>query len=316
MKPSNQNFLIFILIFSIIFTLAAGLLIISYSSLIPYNIRELVIKDSPFISSFLFSLFTCWSFGGAAWIAYLFSKVREKALFFILSGICHGGVAWVLLRSAVPMESIHDIVGAPILFWPLEFEMIGRFLALYFMVTYTAALSALIGLRVLMGNKNSVLLKYFAYGIGFCFISHFIVVEKASTDNLTELMAEGGTLFSSFLLGLFLLVLFSVATLFAIMTATKKYNLKNITIPSFFLSFPFAFLLFYTASAKSIVKYKQNFSALQFLLSPDRNHFVEMPELIVRYAIAHAGIVFLIALIQIPFWIWISKIQTAKNHQI
>jgi hypothetical protein len=314
MKPINQQSIPIILIVIIIFTITAGLLIISHSSLIPYNVRELVIKDSPIISSFLFSLFVCWSFGGAVWIAHLFSKTGRKTLFFILSGICHGCVAWILLRSAVPMESIHDIVGAPILFWPLEFEIIGRFLALYFMVTFTAALSALIGLRFFMGNKNSAPLKCLAYGIAFCFISHFIVVAKASTDNLTELMAAGGTLFSSFLLGLFLLVLFSVATFFAIMTATHKYNLKNIAIPAFFLSFPFAFLLLYSASAKSIVKYKQNFSALQFLLSPDRKHLVEMPELLIRYAIAHAGIVLLIALIQIPFWIWLSKIQLT-THQ-
>ncbi|NOQ51842.1 MAG: hypothetical protein GQ578_06470, partial [Desulfuromonadaceae bacterium] len=190
----------------IICILTIGLLSISQSSLVPYNVRELVTADHPVLSSFLFTCFICWSFGFPVWIAHWLQKGRKNSLFFPGVMIIHGGVAWLFLRYAVPMESIHDIVGSPILSWPWEWEIIGRFLALFSIITIITTVSSLLCSVIFHGNNKITAFPLLIYSIATACISHYIVIEKAATDNLTELMTSGGTVFSSFLLSVFLII--------------------------------------------------------------------------------------------------------------
>lgn len=299
---------------AIICFLTIVFLSISQSSLVPYNVRELVVAGRPVLSSFLFSCFICWSFGFPVWIAYWFQKERKNSLFFPVVLIIHGGIAWLFLRYAVPMESIHDIVGSPILSWPWEWEITGRFLALFFIITTSTTAAALFCSVIFYGSKKITVFRFIIYSIATACISHYIVVERAATDNLTELMASGGTAFSSFLLTIFLIIVSFTASLLALSISRKSLNqMKKIIIALCIISFPAAFLCIYNATEKTIVKYGQEFSALQFLLSPDRQHFVKIPELLIRYAIAHTGIILFIFLVQIPFWIWVTKNKTEKN---
>jgi cytochrome c-type biogenesis protein CcmH/NrfG len=52
----------------------------------------------------------------------------------------------------------------------------------------------------------------------------------------------------------------------------------------------------------SLFKYGQLFSAAQFLLSAGRDAYVQGPELVLRAAVALAGAVALVALLQWPGW--------------
>ena len=283
------------------------------SQFMPYNVRELIIKDTPVISSSLFSVCILWSFGVPVCIAHILFYSRKNLVFFIISSLSHGIIAWMLLRNAVPMESIYDIVGAPILSWPYEFEIIGRFLALYYSVTYTALFSAFVCIAWFQNDKSTSL-KYLAYGAVFCYLSHFIVVNKASTDNLVELMESGGNLYTSFLIWIFLLLTFLIGTLFSATIIKKAWKFLKILIPFYIISVPAAFLFVSGASEKKIFKYGQEFSALQFLLSPDRTQYVDMPELLVRFTIAFTGIIFGVAIVQIPFWRWFSDKKVTRYH--
>lgn len=299
--------LLIILVGAFICVITAGLFWISQLSLIPYNIRELVVDEYPLFSSFLFACFLVWSCGVPTLIAFWFNNSSKKIWTFFGVAIVHGLVGFVFLRSAVPTESIHDILGSPILFWPWEFELIGRFLALYFIITFSFSFSALLSFLIIFGDNRSILLRYLAYGLMFSTFSHYIVFERASTDNLTELIESGGTLYSSFLLILFLMIVSLVASQFALIVSRINIGSKRIILLLALISFPAAFLCVYTATENSVLKYGQEFSALQFLLSPDRQHLVETPELLLRYAIVHSAIVLLIALVQIPFWLWIFR---------
>ena len=296
----------------IICILTIGLLFIIQSPLVPYNIRELVAADHPVLSSFLFTCFICWSFGFPVWMTRWIQKEKKYSLFFPGIMVIHGGVAWLFLRYAVPMESIHDIVGSPILSWPWEWEIIGRFLALFSIITITTTASSLLSSIIFYGSNKITAFPFLIYSIATACISHYIVVEKAATDNLTELMTSGGTVFSSFLLSVFLVIVTFTASQLTFLLTGRSQNLKKIIISSCIISFPTAFFCLYSATEKTIVKYGQEFSALQFLLSPDRQHFVKTPELLIRYAIAHTGIILLIALVQTPFRVWISNNKTGK----
>ena len=69
-----------------------------------------------------------------------------------------------------------------------------------------------------------------------------------------------------------------------------------------FISAPAAYFLLLVGTAQSVEKYGQTFSALQFLLSPDRTHYVSGIELYVRFIIIHYASIAALYLAQLPFW--------------
>ena len=52
-----------------------------------------------------------------------------------------------------------------------------------------------------------------------------------------------------------------------------------------------------------VIKYGKVFSAMQFLLSSDRDNYVQAQELFVRFCIAHYAFLFLIATLQLHNWL-------------
>lgn len=313
-KGDRRGYMKSIIIFYGVVTCVLTLMVltITQSPFIPYNVRELVVAEYPIISSFLFICFIYWSFGVPVWLAIWFQKVGSQALLFPAVALIHGGVAWIILRFAVPMESIGDIVGAPILSWPWELEYIARFIPLYFIITFCVTFAALACLVLYFGGKRTILIKYLSIGLFFIAISHWVVVEKAATDNLTELMASGGTLLSSLLAVVFLFIIIFTGSQLAVLTTQLSRHLRMIVFTSCVLLYPVAFLSISGATEKAVAKYGKVFSALQFLLSPDRDNYVAFPELLIRYAVAHTGAVLLIALLQVPIWRWVSKNKLGK----
>jgi len=299
-----------IIVLGVILTvITVGLLVINQLQFIPYNIRELIVKEYPVLSSFLFACFISWSFGFPVLIAMWFKKSSGNIWHCLGLMALHGVLAWIFLRYAVPIESIHDIVGSPILSWPFDLEIIIRFLSLYLIITFTTTLSSLVFLFVYYGYDKMVLVKILFCGLIIVSISHFVVFEKAATDNLTELIVAGGSIFSSLLLFLFLLILTLASSQIGIFATKVNRKSIKVIVLSCLILFPSAFLCIYGATEKKIIKYGQEFSALQFLLSSDRRHLVEMPQLLIRYAIGHTVLMLLIALVQIPFWILVLNIK-------
>jgi hypothetical protein len=64
-------------------------------------------------------------------------------------------------------------------------------------------------------------------------------------------------------------------------------------------------------TAASIVKYRAVFSALQFLLSPDRAHYASGADLAARYVAAHVAFLLAAALTQAPLWLGTSAEERA-----
>jgi hypothetical protein len=68
------------------------------------------------------------------------------------------------------------------------------------------------------------------------------------------------------------------------------------------LSIPLGFGLLTFGTETALAKYGTVFSALQFLLSPDRAHYATGWELGLRYLVFHAGLLCAVALAQYPWW--------------
>lgn len=284
--------------------------IVTHSPLAPYNVRDLVDLNHPILSVVLFSLLVYWI---GSFPVFTVSLVRgpgaRLAWLLPLLILLHGAVAWLLLRNAVPMESIYDIVGDPVLHWPWEWELLGRFLALFGAVSLQ-----LFGAVMIAGALASKTLRLGACIMSWLFTSavflppiHWVVVVQAATDNLTELMAGGGDWQSSLWLVAALLIVTSAAALLSALIALRGGRLRW-SAPLFIaLSFPLAYQALSAGTEHLIIKYNQVFSALQFLLSRDRAHLVTGVELQLRYFILHGAAVGVMALTQYPFWLGLLK---------
>ena len=105
--------------------------LVMHSDSTPYNVRELVDAGHPLLSLVLLACALYWVIGFPVLIVRWLTRGELYLLIMFPLALAHGLVAWMLLRIAVPIESIHDIVGSPVLDWPWEWEMLGRFLALF-----------------------------------------------------------------------------------------------------------------------------------------------------------------------------------------
>ena len=164
---------------------------------IPYNLQELVADRNPVIQAVLLSGTLYALFGIPAVIARLAQLSSRAILILPLLLVAETAVLWLFLRSAVPAESIHDILGTPILDWPWEWEYLFRLSGLVIGSGIMLAGSCLLTTALLRTERRDqyrTLLSWAVLSVLLLALAHWIIVEQAATDNLTELMASGGKL--------------------------------------------------------------------------------------------------------------------------
>lgn len=279
----------------------AAVWLITHSPAAPYNVRELL-GGNPLLSVFLFSALLYWTCGVPAWIARHSELTGHGVRRMLLLLVVHAGIAWVLLRSAVPMESVHDIVGSPVLDWPWEWELLGRFLALYGVVVFLLTGGALLAMRLCAGRRGAAVLYWFSIALVLLPLSYWVVVRGAATDNLTELMRDDGSIVAGGWLALYLLVIGlagAVASRWLARCCVMPWGWMMFIVAG---SLPLGYMLFNAATEPMIVKYGQVFSAMQFLFSQDRSHYANGIHLLLRYAVFQIGLTALVMLTQYPFW--------------
>jgi predicted membrane-bound spermidine synthase len=114
---------------------------------------------------------------------------------------------------------------------------------------------------------------------------HGVVVELAATDNLTELMAGGGSFRASLSLGAYLALLGAGGA--AAAQALRLRAARGLWIGVVLVSIPIGWLLLQVGTEAVLVKYGRAFSALQFILSTDRANYAAGVELFLRFLAAH-----------------------------
>jgi hypothetical protein len=293
----------------VIFTIAGWT--IFRSPLTPYNVRELLYQGHPFRSLVLLVLLLYWAFG----FPVMFTRWLARGQLYLLSlpplVLAHGIVAWILLHSAVPSEAIHDVVGSPVLSWPWEWELLGRFLALFGFWSTAITGGVLIASRSLVPHFNSALI---GWSVGACVlvpIAYYVVVAEASTDNLVELIANNGGAGAFLLIGLAVAIATSAGTRMALALAFGPQDRRGAAAAVWMLgSAVLTYIMLYFGTEQVIVKYDQVFSAMQFLLSSDRSHLASPGELILRYAAVYCALAAATAMVQYPLWRLVSWDQS------
>jgi glycopeptide antibiotics resistance protein len=279
--------------------LTLGVFVVTRLPFVPYNVREL---NSPGIaglfSTFGLSVLIYWVANGHFLFLHWAGRTRLLALPVWL--IIHALLAWIIIRISIPMESIYDIVGSPVLDWPWEWELIGRYLALHVAIALQLV-GAILVIQLLTGRGTIAgLIAWVMFSVLLAWPLHKIVVEWAATDNLTELMSGGGNLTSSTLLaiGFFSFFLTSGANAAIVAFGNRRGGVILTAVVIAVSSTIVATAAFWFGTEQMIVKYGKIFSAWQFLLSTDRQNYAYGASLVARYVLVYAALVIPLGLLQ------------------
>lgn len=172
--------------------LVLGIWVVIQLPFVPYNVRELFSGRVLVVGLLLMAAFLIFISTAPALLANLLLRVPGLHILQPLLYPLMATPAWLLLRYAVSAESLHDILGSPILGWPGDWELYLRFLALAAVPLLCVMLSMLLldGIRGHgwgRGIGHAVLAAMMA--VPWAIASKWVVIDLASTDNLIELVA-------------------------------------------------------------------------------------------------------------------------------
>lgn len=273
---------------------------------IPYNLAKLF-GNHAWLGAAVFSLALLWM-GGGAWLAacaVLRLDARRRAgvlwLPLLLAGIAL--VSFALVDVATPEIMLNKIIGAPDLYrrivedgywgeaWRMRMhvaprglaeaaERVVRYVALYsaFMIPLVVAL---LGLQS-HGRRPRIILSA-VWLLPFWILAKFVILDWAITDNLDELVAEGG---SFWLAGV--LVLYGVNVALLAGGGLRRWMpLAGITA----LFAGAGWFLFHAALADVVINNGRVFSGVQFLLGETRTALLSPWALFGRWCALYLGAV-------------------------
>ena len=281
---------------------------------IPYNVREVIYQGSPILSALLLSLFWFWLAGVPVIFARGLAASRRFRLLYLPTTLLHAVAAAGLIIMAAPSESIHDLVGSPVLGWPGQIESTTRLTALFAALSLLLSGGAWMARAVLTRRRHAGLWAWGASAMILLMLAHWVVVERAATDNLTELMAGGGGIQASIALTAVVLLLGACGSLLSLYATGSGLSLLA-TMIWVVLTLLLSYGLLAFGLEANVLKYGQNFSALQFLLSADRAHLASGPGLAMRYGLACCAGLLALAFAQWPFFRFASTATTSVTEQ-
>ena len=291
--------------------LAIAIGTVTHLPFVPYNVKELIAPGIYGVFSVIgLSLAVQWLVNGHFLFLDRCNRMHGQMLYLPLWLIVHGAVTWILLRLSVPMESIHDVVGAPVLGWIWEWELIGRYLALHGAIALQI-IGAMALLTILRGKcQLEIFFTWLIWSILLVWPIYWIVVSRAATDNLTELMLGGGTFASSALLAIGFFFFFFAGAAISNLLATRLHYRQTLVLAG--IAVFIVVLCFWFGTEQVIVKYGKVFSAWQFLLSPNREIYVSGARLYLHFALALGTFLCLWSLVQAPVW---RTLAAGKNFR-
>ncbi len=270
----------------------------------PYNVRELLRPGSAWLSALLLALTCYWLAVGPVWLARRQVSGLARLVQVPLGLLAYGGIMFLLLDAAVPDESLFDLGGSPVLHWSGQWELGLRWMALALIpgaLIYLATQTV----RRWRGRRLGAL--HFLAALPVLGLAYWGVVVQADTDNLVELMATPQPLAFAALCAWLYLLFLAAAWLASPATAVQR----TLRLAGALVSLPLAALFLHFGLAASINKYGQQFSAMQFLLSTDRQHYAAQSVIWLRYSALHMLVIATLAFIQWPHF---RAGQRQQNH--
>jgi len=262
---------------------------------VPYNVREALDPALGAFGPVTFGAFLMWMVA--------FQIVTPRSLpprkpgrgfyYWPTMLLVHSIIGTLMLSVAATRESLEDIAGSPVLGWAGNIELLARTSVLIAATSWLFLGGSLFASRREAGrSRRQLFLIWLTISIGLLPLFYWISIDQAATDNLTELVAGNGAPWATALIALWA-VLVSAAG--ASLSQLGRNSRWFASVAVVLASIAVGFVLLQAGMAPAIVKYGQAFSGLQFLLSPDRTHYVDWSSLFLRYSLVHLTLVVAIA---------------------
>jgi VanZ family protein len=280
---------------------------------LPYNVRALMGPGVAGFVSVLCVAITAYGMANGGFLLFVSSQ-RKWPILFPAVLVAQGMFTWWLLRYSVPTKSLFDIVGTPILGWPWELEPLARYTVLHLVVMLQLLGAELCVLTVLQPSRLPGFLIWALISALSAWPAYLIIVQGATTDNLTELMSGDASFYAASALAgaIFLTCLASSALSASFSSSGSLWRLVGLAL----VSLLGASLLFWLGAEKNIFKYGKMFSAFQFLLSSDRQHYAQGAALTLRYVLAILSITIGLAVMQWSSWLWLLRTLPPREMRL
>lgn len=280
---------------------------------IPYSLNKLFGQHA-LLGSAAFSLVLLW-LGSGPWMAArmvleLDRRRRHGALWTPLLVVGLALVSFALLNLAVPGVMLEKVVGAPDLYrrivdenywgeawraglaaWPRGLvsaaERLVRYVALYavFAIPLVAGLLALP-----RHERRPRVLVNLLYLLPCWLLAKVVVLDWAITDNLTELVADGGALFLAAAIALFAL---NAVALVAHAGRPRRFPALAAATAALVGA---SWWLLNEGIETVVVNHGRIFGGLQFLLGENRTELLSAPALFLRWSVVYcAGLTVVVA---------------------
>ncbi|WP_162910144.1 VanZ family protein [Azohydromonas sediminis] len=259
---------------------------------VPYNLRELLAPGGVPWPAVTVTAAALALFGAPGWLARVAvprPAVPVAATFGGLLGVPL--VLAVLLFVGAPRESVYDVVGSPVLGIAAAVETVGRLAVLMLGFVWSLALGHALHAGLLQpGQRGASVSHLLLHGCWVVPLWHQVVVRWAGTDNLTELMAGGGSAIATACLLGYATVLGATGSVIHRMLREPRWGRAGAAIAMLAATTLLGWALLAVGTEPAVVKYGRVFSALQFLLSTDRSVYVEGASLALRFVLAHVAL--------------------------
>jgi hypothetical protein len=130
-----------------------------------------------------------------------------------------------------------------------------------------------------------------AVALGWFWLCHHVVLPWGSTDNLQELVAPSGGFRYGGALYLYAIVALIAINAAIFVGSTERLGLLPVAIAFSILAVPAGWALLESGLERAVEKYGLTYSAVQFLLGPDRLQGLSDTSLFARWAVVQTGIV-------------------------
>lgn len=232
-----------------------------------------------------------WIGLGPTWVGRLLLDRPRLAKAVPIFSAMIGLISWVLLRFAVTTESLGDIVGAPVLGWGGDWEMMSRFIGLQAVVSLVLIVSAVTVGGVSRFGFSSGLKRGATAGLWalpWLCLAWVSVIDWTRTDNLVELIRREPFKWAGpicLTAGVAMVGLHCSALGQAI---SRRGRANVIVVLVAALAAPVVIAgvwgMLYFGLDPAVEKYQLTFPAIRFLLAPDRKADLSWAEMFMRWS--------------------------------
>lgn len=274
--------------------LAVAIGLIASLPAMPYNVRELLRPNGAGLSATFLAL-ALGAMAAFPMVAMRAAAARGTAsalLSWPLALLGASLASSLLIWVAVPDEAVHDVVGTPVLGWWVPLEPVARLATLLAGAMWFAFGGALV---FWPANDNrlrpgALVTVWTCWSLVVLPGQHWVVVESAATDNLTELMSGGGSFGASLAIAAYVMLL-GGGGMALVRALRSRRTARACWMAVAAITIPLGWVLLQLGTESMLFKYGRAFSALQFLLSTDRAHYAVGPDLLLRFVVAHSAAV-------------------------